>query len=112
MKWEKKTIISEMINNIKAVVKFQYDNLIFAIYIPGDYNYTTGFPTTSIRPLKLVSKNKHCLIKKYFKLILSNCGNTTVPTNLRTATNPGSKKQIRANHTISNKKQFFLIEIH
>ena len=40
--WEK-TNISEMINNINSIIKFQYDNLEFSISSQGDYLIENSF---------------------------------------------------------------------
>ena len=70
--------------------------------------FITRFPAISIRPLKIVSKKKHFHDRKKncFRFIVYNSGNTRVPTSLqKTATKRGSRKRIRADRTISNKKK-------
>ena len=107
--WEK-TNVSEMINNIKEIVDFQYSNLEFSIRDQGDYVLHNSFSYHQYQAFKDTVKKKHFndLIRNCFRYIVSNSGNTRVPTNLqKTATKPGSRKRIRATRTISNKKQYF-----
>ena len=105
----KKTNISELTENIKSIIKFQYDNLEFSISSQGDYLLPNSFSYHQFQSLKdSVKKKKHFqdLIKNTFRFIVSSSGNTRLPSSLRkTATKPGSRKRIKATCTITNKMQ-------
>ena len=103
--WEK-TNISELINNIKSIIKFQYDNLEFSISSQGDYLLQNSFSYHQFQSFKDAVKKKHFkeLLKNSFRFIVSSSGNTRIPTSLqKTATKPGSRKRVKATRTITNK---------
>ena len=99
-----KTNTAELINNLKSIVKFHYDNLNFAIFDQGDYRINNSFSYHQYQAFSEQVKNKHYkdLINNSFRYIVSDTGKTKIPANLQgTAKKPGSRKRIRATRTFS-----------
>ena len=65
MSWEK-TNLPEMINNVKSVVKFQYDNLEFSMYNEGDYVFYNMFSYHQYQAFKVSVKKQTLPNKKIF----------------------------------------------
>ena len=81
----KKTNIAELINTLKSIVKFHYDNLKCAIFDQGDYKINNSFSYHQFQAFSEQVKNKHYkdLINNSFRYIVSDTGKTKIPANLQ-----------------------------
>ena len=72
----KKTNIAKLINNLKSIVKFYYDNLKFAIFDQGDYRINNSFSYNQYQASSEQIKSKHYkdLIDNSFRYIVSDTG--------------------------------------
>ena len=72
----KKTNIAELINTLKSIVKFHYNNLKCAIFDQGDYKTNNSFSYHQFQAFSEQVKNKHYkdLINNSFKNIVSDTG--------------------------------------
>ena len=99
-----KTNVAELINNLKSIVKFQYDNLKYSVNDQGDYKLQNCFSYHQFLLFKEAVKNKHYkdLINNSFRYLVSDSGQTKVPKHLQsTAKKPGSRKRVKATRTFS-----------
>lgn len=98
------TNVAKLINNLKSIVKFQYDNLKYSIYDQGDYKLHNYFSYHQFLSFTELVKNNHYrdLIKNSFRYSVSDSGHTKIPKHLQTtARKPGSRKRVKATRTFS-----------